>query len=85
MLGRLTVLAVLIGYKKSERRGTDADEVATASPPAAPTRRVAATHQGFEREDFFGTWPHVPAPAVLVHAGRTAPSSPLPARRRRRW
>jgi N-formylmaleamate deformylase len=32
---------------------------------------IAATHAGFESEDFFATWPHVPAPTVLVYGGES--------------
>jgi pimeloyl-ACP methyl ester carboxylesterase len=28
-----------------------------------------ATHAGFESEDFFATWPQVPASAVLLYGG----------------
>jgi len=30
---------------------------------------VVATHHGFEADDFFDTWPDVPAPTVLIHGG----------------
>lgn len=62
-------------------RGTTAAEVAQ-SWPRWPAREqglrarwlascapeaIAATHHGFEHDDFFDTWPRVPAPTVLIH------------------
>lgn len=62
-------------------RGTDADEVA-ASWPTWPRREqelrarwlsscaedaIAATHHGFEHEDFFDWWPKVPGPVSILH------------------
>lgn len=32
---------------------------------------VLETHRGFETEDFFGWWPNVPLPALLVRGGRS--------------
>ncbi len=76
-----TTLAVFADQLSQACRGTTADEVATAWPrwprreqelrarwlagcsPAA----VAATHAGFEEDDFFDVWPAVPAPTVLIH------------------
>jgi N-formylmaleamate deformylase len=78
-----TTLEVFLAQLDQARRGTTADEVAR-SWPRWPRREhelrarwlsscdgeaVAATHRGFESEDFFGTWPRVPAPAVLVYGG----------------
>jgi N-formylmaleamate deformylase len=78
-----TTLEAFRGQLEQAQRGTDADEVAR-SWPRWPRRElelrarwlsscdadaIAATHAGFESEDFFATWPHVPAPAVLVHGG----------------
>jgi N-formylmaleamate deformylase len=76
-----TTLAAFLGQLAEAQRGTDADEVAR-SWPRWPRREqelrarwlsscdeaaIAATHAGFESEDFFDAWPKVPAPAVLLH------------------
>jgi len=76
-----TTLAAFLGQLAEAVRGTDADEVAR-SWPRWPRREqelrarwlsscdpdaVAATHAGFETEDFFDAWPKVPAPTVLIH------------------
>lgn len=76
-----TTAAAFAAQLAEARRGTTADEVAH-SWPRWPRRElelrarwlascsgeaIAATHRGFESEDFFDSWPHVPAPAVLVH------------------
>lgn len=76
-----TTLEAFLGQLAQARRGTDAHEVA-ASWPRWPRREqelrarwlsscdagaITATHRGFEGEDFFATWPAVPAPTVLVH------------------
>ncbi|MEC3982807.1 alpha/beta fold hydrolase [Amycolatopsis sp. H20-H5] len=68
--------------RPSSRRSTtappgDARRRNTGSPPSGKDRArwlgscdedaVAATHEGFEAEDFFDAWPDVPAPTVLVH------------------
>ncbi|UQS25193.1 alpha/beta hydrolase [Amycolatopsis thermalba] len=78
-----TTLEAFLGQLDQARRGTDADEVAR-SWPRWPRREqelrarwlsscsrtaIAATHAGFESEDFFDHWPHVPAPAVLLYGG----------------
>ncbi|WP_435119678.1 alpha/beta fold hydrolase [Amycolatopsis thermoflava] len=78
-----TTLEAFLGQLDQARRGTDADEVAR-SWPRWPRREqelrarwlsscsraaIAATHAGFEAEDFFDDWPHVPAPAVLLYGG----------------
>lgn len=78
-----TTLDAFLGQLDQARRGTDADEVAR-SWPRWPRREqelrarwlsscsrtaIAATHAGFEAEDFFTDWPQVPAPAVFVHGG----------------
>ncbi|MFC5142882.1 alpha/beta fold hydrolase [Actinomycetospora rhizophila] len=78
-----TTLEAFLGQLDQARRGTDADEVAR-SWPRWPRREQAlrahwmgsisrdaiiATHAGFESEDFFATWPSVPAPTVLIHGG----------------
>jgi N-formylmaleamate deformylase len=76
-----TTLAAFLGQLTQARRGTDADEVAR-SWPRWPRREqelrarwlsscaeaaITATHAGFETEDFFASWPSVPAPTVLLH------------------
>ena len=76
-----TTLEAFLGQLAQAQRGTDADEVA-ASWPRWPRREqelrarwlsscdetaIAATHAGFESEDFFHTWPEVPAPTVLLY------------------
>jgi N-formylmaleamate deformylase len=78
-----TTLDAFLGQLDQARRGTDADEVAQ-SWPRWPRREqelrarwlsscsrtaIAATHAGFESEDFFTDWPKVPAPTVLVYGG----------------
>jgi N-formylmaleamate deformylase len=80
-----TTLAAFLGQLEQAQRGTDADEVAR-SWPRWPRRElelrarwlsscdadaVAATHAGFETEDFFTTWPQVPAPTVLLYGGES--------------
>ncbi|MGP3975859.1 alpha/beta fold hydrolase [Streptomyces sp. 8N114] len=78
-----TTLEVFLGQLDQARRGTDADEVAASWPrwPRAEQElrarwlascsrtAVAATHAGFESEDFFIHWPQVPAPSVLIYGG----------------
>jgi N-formylmaleamate deformylase len=76
-----TTLAAFLDQLAQARRGTDADEVAAAWPrwprreqelrarwlSSCAEAAIVATHEGFEREDFFAAWPAVPAPTVLVH------------------
>jgi len=78
-----TTLDAFLGQLEQAQRGTDADEVARSWPrwprreqelrarwlSSCDAEAVAATHAGFESEDFFTTWPRVPAPTVLVHGG----------------
>jgi N-formylmaleamate deformylase len=78
-----TTLEAFLGQLDQARRGTDADEVAAAWPRWARREQelrarwlgsisrdaIVATHEGFESEDFFATWPSVPAPTVLIHGG----------------
>jgi N-formylmaleamate deformylase len=76
-----TTLAAFLGQLAEAQRGTTADEVAR-SWPRWPRREqelrarwlascseegVTETHRGFEAENFFDTWPRVPAPTALVH------------------
>jgi N-formylmaleamate deformylase len=76
-----TTLAAFLGQLDEARRGTDADEVAQAWPrwprreqelrarwlSSCDPEAIRATHEGFETEDFFDTWPSVPAPATLLY------------------
>jgi N-formylmaleamate deformylase len=78
-----TTLEAFLGQLEQAQRGTDADEVARSWPrwprreqelrarwlSSCDAEAIAATHAGFESEDFFATWPHVPAPTVLLHGG----------------
>ena len=76
-----TTLPMFLGQLEQAVRGTDADEVAR-SWPRWPRREqelrarwlascgedaLTATHRGFETEDFFDSWPSVPAPTVLLY------------------
>ncbi|GAB3726809.1 hypothetical protein GCM10027598_46130 [Amycolatopsis oliviviridis] len=78
-----TTLDAFLGQLGQARRGTDADEVAR-SWPRWPRREqelrarwlsscsrsaIAATHAGFEAEDFFDDWPKVPAPTFFLYGG----------------
>lgn len=78
-----TTLDAFLGQLAQARRGTDADEVAR-SWPRWPRREqelrarwlsscsrsaIAATHGGFESEDFFDDWPKVPAPTYFLYGG----------------
>ncbi|RSN54331.1 N-carbamoylsarcosine amidase [Amycolatopsis sp. WAC 04182] len=78
-----TTLDAFLGQLAQARRGTDADEVAR-SWPRWPRREqelrarwlsscsrtaIAATHAGFESEDFFADWPNVPAPTYFLYGG----------------
>lgn len=76
-----TTLEAFLGQLEQARRSTDADEVAQAWPrwprreqelrarwlSSCDERAIAETHAGFESEDFFATWPSVPAPSVLLY------------------
>jgi N-formylmaleamate deformylase len=78
-----TTLAAFLGQLDQARRGTDADEVARSWPrwprpeqelrarwlASCDREAIAATHRGFEEEDFFADWPRVPAPCVLIRGG----------------
>ena len=78
-----TTLEAFLGQLEQAQRGTDADEVARSWPrwprreqelrarwlSSCDAEAITATHAGFESEDFFATWPQVPAPTVLVHGG----------------
>jgi N-formylmaleamate deformylase len=75
-----TTLEAFLGQLAEAQRGTDADEVARAWPrwprreqelrarwlSSCDPEAIRATHEGFEIEDFFDTWPSVPAPATLL-------------------
>lgn len=76
-----TTLDAFLGQLAQAVRGTDADEVAQAWPrwprPEQALRArwlascakdaIAATHRGFESEDFFHWWPSVPGPTALLY------------------
>jgi N-formylmaleamate deformylase len=78
-----TTLEAFLGQLEQAQRGTDADEVARSWPrwprreqelrarwlSSCDAEAVAATHAGFESEDFFATWPQVPARTVLLYGG----------------
>ncbi|MFI5800838.1 alpha/beta fold hydrolase [Streptomyces sp. NPDC051677] len=76
-----TTLEAFLRQMSEALRGTDADEVAI-SWPSWPRREqelrarwlsscdreaIVATHHGFEHEDFFDWWPHVPEPVHLLY------------------
>jgi N-formylmaleamate deformylase len=76
-----TTLEAFAGQLAQAQRGTDADEVALAWPSwprreqelrarwlgSCDEEAIAATHRGFETEDFFDWWPSVPAPTALLY------------------
>jgi N-formylmaleamate deformylase len=78
-----TTLDAFLDQLEEAQRGTDADEVARSWPrwprreqelrarwlSSCDTAAIVATHAGFESEDFFTTWPHVPDPTVLLYGG----------------
>ncbi|OZM81238.1 alpha/beta fold hydrolase [Pseudonocardia sp. MH-G8] len=80
-----TTLEAFLGQLEQAQRGTDADEVARSWPrwprreqelrarwlSSCDAEAVAATHAGFESEDFFTTWPQVPARTVLLYGGES--------------
>lgn len=80
-----TTLDMFLAQLAQARNGTTADEVAQ-SWPRWPRREqelrarwlascsedaIVATHRGFETEDFFATWPKVPAPTVFVYGAQS--------------
>ncbi|MEV4377851.1 alpha/beta hydrolase [Streptosporangium sp. NPDC049644] len=80
-----TTLEAFLDQLTQARLGTTADEVAR-SWPRWPRREqelrarwlascsadaIAATHAGFEEEDFFAVWPAVPAPATLLYGAES--------------
>jgi N-formylmaleamate deformylase len=76
-----TTLEAFLGQLDEAVRGTDADEVARSWPrwprreqelrarwlSSCDREAIAATHRGFESEDFFDVWPSVPAPTTLLY------------------
>ncbi|WP_409181109.1 alpha/beta fold hydrolase [Amycolatopsis sp. VS8301801F10] len=85
-----TSLAVFESQLDQAQRGTSADEVA-ASWPRWPRREqelrarwlascsrsaIAATHAGFESEEFLPLWENLPGPAVLVYGAESPVVTP---------
>ncbi|QKV90949.1 alpha/beta hydrolase [Streptomyces sp. NA02950] len=80
-----TALETFLGQLDQALRGTDADEVARAWPrwprreqelrarwlSSCAREAIAATHRGFETEDFFDWWPSVPGPTVLLYGAES--------------
>lgn len=76
-----TTLAAFQNQLEQAQRGTTADEVAQSWPrwprreqelrarwlASCGAEAIASTHRGFETEDFFDTWPAVPAPTTLIY------------------
>ncbi|GAA3149039.1 alpha/beta fold hydrolase [Streptomyces rectiviolaceus] len=76
-----TPLEAFLDQLAQARRGTDADEVALSWPrwprreqelrarwlASCDAEAIAATHRGFESEDFFSWWPSVPGPTALLY------------------
>ncbi|WP_037076114.1 alpha/beta fold hydrolase [Pseudonocardia spinosispora] len=76
-----TTLDAFLGQLAEASRGTDADEVARSWPrwprreqelrarwlSSCDSSAIAATHLGFETEDFFSSWPKVPSPTALLY------------------
>ncbi|GAA1901351.1 alpha/beta hydrolase [Streptomyces durmitorensis] len=76
-----TPLEAFLDQLAQARRGTDADEVALSWPrwprreqelrarwlASCDAEAIAATHRGFETEDFFSWWPSVPGPTALLY------------------
>ncbi|GAA2653370.1 alpha/beta hydrolase [Streptomyces lunalinharesii] len=81
-----TALAAFLGQLAQAERGTDADEVARSWPrwprreqelrarwlSSCDRRAIAATHRGFESEDFFAWWPAVTGPTTLLYGAQSA-------------
>lgn len=81
-----TPLEAFLDQLAQARRGTDADEVARSWPrwprheqelrarwlASCDAEAIAATHRGFETEDFFDWWPSVPEPTALLY-GQDSP------------
>lgn len=76
-----TTLRTFLDQLAEAARGIDADDVAAAWPgwprreqelrarwlSSCDEEAIVATHHGFETEDFFATWPRVPAPTTLLY------------------
>ena len=87
-----TTRAAFMGQVEEARRGTTADEVASAWPSwprreqeirarwlgSCAPEAIGATHDGFEGEDFFGWWPSVPGPVAFIR-GEESPVVPAAA------
>lgn len=76
-----TTLEMFRSQLQQAQRGTDAAEVGQVWPrwplrerelrarwlASCAAASIDATHRGFETEDFFATWPFVPAPTTLAY------------------
>jgi len=80
-----TTLRAFLEQLRQAQQGTTADEVARSWPrwprrelelrarwlASCAEEAVIATHRGFETEDFFSSWPSVPAPVTLVYGAQS--------------
>lgn len=80
-----TTLSMFLSQLAQAQNGTTADEVAKSWPrwprrehelrarwlASCAEEAIIATHQGFETDDFFATWPSVPAPVTFVHGAQS--------------
>ncbi|SHN10351.1 alpha/beta fold hydrolase [Streptomyces yunnanensis] len=80
-----TTLAAFLGQLAEAARGTDAEEVARSWPrwprreqelrarwlSSCDRRAIAATHRGFETEDFFAWWPAVTGRTALLYGAQS--------------
>ncbi|MGE2730203.1 alpha/beta fold hydrolase [Mycolicibacterium vaccae] len=80
-----TTLDMFLAQLAQARAGTTADEVAQSWPrwprreqelrarwlASCSEESIVASHRGFETEDFFATWPAVPAPTVFVYGAQS--------------
>ncbi|MFE6157706.1 alpha/beta fold hydrolase [Streptomyces sp. NPDC056486] len=76
-----TPLEAFLAQLAQAARGTDAEEVSRSWPrwprreqelrarwlASCDAEAIAATHRGFETEDFFDWWPSVPGPTALLY------------------
>ena len=89
-----TSLAMFREQLEQAQRGTTADEVAQFWPrwprreqelrarwlSSCDSNAVDHTHHAFGTEDFFDTWPSVPAPTTLIYGGSSAVVTPADAK-----